>query len=271
MNRITGFKTSMISEESIQIRSELLGRKVTLTLLLPLNWQHAGPLHLLLLNDGQDIPALKMKETLAHLYERDRLLPLMVAGIHAGERLQEYGTARMPDIRRRGRKATDYTRFVLLELMPFIRHLMRTEQFASVAFAGCSLGGLSALDIAWHHPEVFHKVGAFSGSFWWRNAHLGPHYNDDKHRIMHQIIRQSAERPDLRFWFQAGTLDEAADRNNNGIIDAIDDTVDLIRELEEKGYRRPDDIRYVEMVGGRHDTATWAKAMPGFLTWAFGK
>ena len=79
------------------------------------------------------------------------------------------------------------------------------------------------------------------------------------------------EKPALKFWFQTGTLDEKADRNKNGIIDSIDDTIDLIRELEAKGYKRPDDIRYMEVVGGRHDTATWAAAMPHFLSWAFGR
>lgn len=88
---------------------------------------------------------------------------------------------------------------------------------------------------------------------------------------MHQHIRRSKMRPGLKFWFQTGTEDEASDRNNNGIIDSIDDTLDLIAELTLKGYRPFKDIHYYEMQGGRHDTATWAKAMPEFLKWAFGK
>ena len=65
-------------------------------------------------------------------------------------------------------------------------------------------------------------------------------------------------------------MDEVLDRNNNGIIDSIDDTHDIIRELVAKGYRRDEDIHYLEMPDGRHDVATWAKAMPVFLEWAFG-
>jgi enterochelin esterase family protein len=87
---------------------------------------------------------------------------------------------------------------------------------------------------------------------------------------MHRIIRESKVKPDLKFWLQTGTLDETADRNKNGIIDSIDDTIDLIAELEAKGFKRPNDIQYLEMVGGKHDMATWAKAMPQFLIWAFG-
>jgi enterochelin esterase-like enzyme len=133
------------------------------------------------------------------------------------------------------------------------------------------MGGLSAMDIAWNHPEMFRKVGVFSGSLWWRkrDAH-SLFYSDHRDRIMHQRIRNGKMKHGLHFWFQTGTEDEASDRNNNGVIDSIDDTLDLIAELTKKGYRPFKDIHYLEMVGGRHDTATWAKAMPEFLKWAFG-
>jgi enterochelin esterase-like enzyme len=88
---------------------------------------------------------------------------------------------------------------------------------------------------------------------------------------MHGIVKNTAIKPDLKIWLQTGTKDETSDRNKNGIIDSIDDTVDLIRELEFKGYKRPVDIQYLEVVGGSHNTETWAKAMPKFLIWAFGR
>lgn len=88
---------------------------------------------------------------------------------------------------------------------------------------------------------------------------------------MHSVIKNTANKPGLKFWLQTGTHDETADRNKNGIIDSIDDTIDLIKELENKGYNRPADIQYLEMVGGTHNVATWAEAMPKFLVWAFGR
>ncbi len=65
-------------------------------------------------------------------------------------------------------------------------------------------------------------------------------------------------------------MDETEDRNNNGIIDSIDDTLGLIEELKNKGYKLPDDIQYLELKEGRHDVKTWAKAMPAFLQWGWG-
>ena len=60
------------------------------------------------------------------------------------------------------------------------------------------------------------------------------------------------------------------DRNNNGIIDSIDDTLGLIEELEKKGYKNEKDIRYVNYEDGKHDVKTWGRAMPAFLKWGWG-
>jgi enterochelin esterase-like enzyme len=84
---------------------------------------------------------------------------------------------------------------------------------------------------------------------------------------MHHRIKNSTSKPELKFWFQAGTEDEKADRNNNGIIDVIDDTLDLIHELSAKGYRKGHDYHFHIEEGGKHDVATWTKMMPLFLNW----
>jgi predicted alpha/beta superfamily hydrolase len=195
----------------------------------------------------------------------------LIASIHASEdRLQEYGAASKPDFKQRGSKAAVYTKFITTELLPGIKKETGITAFDTTAFAGFSLGGLSAMDIAWNNPQLFNKVGVFSGSFWWRSKELGKGYTDND-RIMHSIIKHTIGKPELKFWLQTGTKDETADRNKNGIIDSIDDTVDLIKELEAKGYNRPADIQYLEMVGGTHSIDTWAEAMPKFLVWAFGR
>jgi enterochelin esterase-like enzyme len=259
-----------VAEKNIIIKSGCLKREVTCTLLMPEHADFAVPLNLLLLNDGQEIQNLKVKETIEELTAANRIKPLLVAAIHAGdERLQEYGAAGKPDFKKRGAKAALYTEFIKSELLPAIYQLTGIEKFETTVFAGFSLGGLSALDIAWNNPDLFDKAGVFSGSFWWRSKDLNKGYTDND-RIMHSIIRGTSAKPAIKIWLQTGTKDETADRNKNGIIDSIDDTIDLIKELENKGFKRPEDIRYLEFVGGSHDTATWAKAMPKFLVWAFG-
>ena len=132
--------------------------------------------------------------------------------------------------------------------------------------AGFSLSGLLAFDLAWHYPQHFATAGGFSGALWWRSKKFRQ-AEPDANRILHTQVAAANELPDARFWFQAGTEDEQEDRNNNGIIDAIDDTLQLINLLKDKGIATTD-VYYLEMEGGRHEPATWARALPHFIQWS---
>lgn len=73
--------------------------------------------------------------------------------------------------------------------------------------------------------------------------------------------------PGKRFFLQTGQLDEKADRNKNGIIDSIDDTLGIIIELKKLGFEDHRHIQYLELPDGSHDVKTWAGVMPLFLHW----
>jgi enterochelin esterase-like enzyme len=227
----------------------------------------------LLINDGQDLGKLGLAGILEDLYGRGLLSPLLCAGIHAGpERIMEYGTAPTPDCQGRGARAADYARCVMEEVIPAIRRRFQGADFREKAFAGFSLGALSAMSIVWNHPQEFAHAGLFSGSFWWRTRDkTDPQYNERTDRIMQCQVRNGGYYSWLKFFFECGTEDEQEDRNGNGIIDSIDDTQDLIKELTAKGYVPERDIRYLEIAGGHHDVATWARAFPAFLQWGWGK
>jgi enterochelin esterase-like enzyme len=126
------------------------------------------------------------------------------------------------------------------------------------------------MDIVWNNANQFSKVGVFSGSLWWRRKAYDEGYDDEMDRIMHLQVRQGIFSPWLKFFFQCGTEDEQEDRNKNGVIDSIDDTLDMILELKAKGYT-DEHIKYVEVEGGRHDVKTWEKVFPEFLQWGWGK
>lgn len=253
-----------------QLFSQYLHRRVKITAVLPPHYRGGNQRYpLLLLNDGQDLPALHLVATLRDLYQQGSIRPLLLVAIHANaERIQEYGTADEPDYAGRGAKAGAYRNFILHELLPYLhQHYRLAAGPANTFFAGFSLGGLSALDLVWQHPAVFSKAGVFSGSLWWRSRALDQGYVEATDRIMHARIRRRHYLAGQQFWLQAGTADETADRNHNGIIDAIDDTLGLIEELEKIGYYQPEAVVYHEVVGGRHDPATWGEAMPHFLRW----
>ncbi len=254
-----------------EIESAFLKRTVELDIYSPEHLLGNETVNLLLLNDGQDLPEMDLENMLNELYEKWSIEPTVVIGIKASEeRVLEYGVAGKPDFKKRGSKAQAYTDFVIKELMPYVQSEVNVTINGKRAFAGFSLGGLTAFDIAWNNDNYFDAVGVFSGSFWWRKKDLNAGYTDDD-RILHQLIRETEGKPAVKFWLMTGTNDELADRNHNFIIDSIDDTIDVVKELMKKGYQRPDDIFYYEMVGGKHNVPTWGKVMPKFLEWAFGK
>jgi enterochelin esterase-like enzyme len=265
-------KKNWIVRETNEIQSKNLDRVVTLDCYLPSQAARPEEMSLLLINDGQDMEKMAFGTILGGYYKKKSLAPLLCVAIHAGhDRKMEYGTVGTPDYKGRGVKAENYSLFIFHELLPFIRKNYQMHNFKEKAFAGFSLGGLSALDIVWNHPREFRKAGIFSGSFWWRTKDKHDlAYDDETDRIMQRRIREGDYYPWLKFFFECGTADEQEDRNQNGIIDSIDDTQDIIRELLAKGYEAGKDIHYLELEGGRHDIPTWGLAMPSFLEWGWG-
>jgi len=265
-------KASVILTENVILQSQYLEREVIIDFFLPSVESTATPISLLLINDGQDMEKMHFASILERLYSGQELEPLLFVAIHCGtDRKMEYGTQNHLDYKGRGAKASLYTSFIFDELLPFIRQKYSISSFKEKAFAGFSLGGLSALDIVWNRPGEFTRAGLFSASLWWRSVDQNDEeYDDNKHRIMHQQVRNGKYAPWLKFFFQCGNLDETKDRNKNGIIDSIDDTLDLIIALEEKGYDREKDIKYLELEDGHHDVFTWGRAMPDFLRWGWG-
>lgn len=273
---MTSFHVSVSTEEGkyyteyLSLFSEYLDRHILVDIYLPRGISDPSSLNLLLVNDGQDLPKMPFSTIINSLVETGEIEPVIGVGMHCNEdRKLEYGTADILDFMHRGARAKYHRKFVLKELIPFLVKKYHVPGFKSIGFAGFSLGGLSAIDIVWKHPEIFDTAAVFSGSFWWRSKSIGHGYHEDTDRIMHALIREGHFAPHIRFFFEAGCLDEKADRNHNGIIDSIDDTLDLIRELEQKGYRRDEQIKYLELPEGRHDVATWALAFPDFLKWRY--
>jgi len=219
--------------------------------------------------DGQNMPAWRLAESIEELATRGEIVaPLVVAIPNSPQRIDEYGLARTLDSKGRGKLAADFQRYVVEQVLPAVRDRYGLKLApARTGMIGASLGGLSALDLTWHRPDLFGFVGVFSGSLWWRGED-GDWQVHQRSRLAHRFVRETSVRPKLRLWFEAGTEDETDDRDGNGVIDAIQDTTELIDELAAKGFTRGRDVVYHEIAGGRHNEATWAQALPEFLRFA---
>ena len=229
-------------------------------------------LNLLVLNDGQDLDKLRVKQITDSLFKKGMIQPVVIVAVHAGDRMQEYGVAGRPDYMNRGSRAGYYDAFINDELYFYAKKQSGVRKFNSVVIAGCSLGGLSAFDIAFNHPDRINKVGVFSGSFWWRDKAVEDStYSDELNRIMYAKIKASRKKPKLQYWFYAGGAEETSDRDKDSIIDVIDDTRDIITLLRQKNNYGPDDIVYREVKTGKHDYPYWSAVFPDFMVWAFPK
>jgi enterochelin esterase-like enzyme len=270
LNHMLTEESTNIIADNLTLTSLYLKRDVLVDCYYSQDYFSHPVISLLLVNDGQDLRKMAFENILDTVYTSGKIEPVFCVGIHcSADRKNEYGTANILDYKGRGAKAALYTKFIMEELIPFIREKYAIISFKEKSFAGFSLGGLCALDIVWNNANEFFKVGVFSGSLWWRDKDQeDADFDEDKDRIMQRQVREGNYYPWLKFFFEVGTQDEMADRNNNGVIDSIDDAVSLLEELRKKGYKE-NDIEYLEIKDGKHDVPTWAKAFPFFLEWGW--
>lgn len=252
-------------------------------------------------NDGQDMAAVGLRDTLARLYAERAIEPVIVVAVDMlADRASGYG---LSDRSRRrsvvggsrigpiGSRAYEYSDWVATQLVPYVDAHYRTRASAGDrTVLGWSLGALNAFNLGWEYPEVFGRVGAFSPSFWLAADRSSPQAVESS-RLAQAMVDRATTRKPLRFWITVGGREETNDRNANGVIDAVEDARDLVegvrlpngtyeRGLRDLGYRvdgdhgdhpSPDaDVAFYVLADGEHNQATWKRMLPPFLVWAYG-
>jgi enterochelin esterase-like enzyme len=133
-----------------------------------------------------------------------------------------------------------YAEFVEKEVLPFVEskcNVKLTNDPNARATMGCSSGGSCALAMAWYHPELYHRVLTYSGTYvnqqWPHNSET-PHGAWEFHE---HLIPNSPAKP-LRIWLEVGDRDLL---NPNSMHDNMHDWVvaneNLAKALAEKGYQ----------------------------------
>jgi iron(III)-enterobactin esterase len=102
-----------------------------------------------------------------------------------------------------------YAEFVEQEDLPRAEaeaHIKLTKDPNGRATMGYSSGGACALIMAWYHPELYHRVLAYSGTFinqQWPYNPAAPHGAWEFHE---RLIPQSPRKP-IRIWMEVGDKD----------------------------------------------------------------
>lgn len=249
--------------------SKILGNRRTIAVYLPPGYDR--DLHqrypVLYMHDGQNLfdestsfaGEWRADETAERLIGEAKIRPVIIVAIaNAGAaRVVEYTPSRDESWGAgEGGGASQYARFLLEEVKPFIDRTYRTlPDRGNTAVGGSSLGGLVSLYIAAEHPEQFGLCAAVSPSLWW---------NDQE--IIRRIRRDPEWTRNCRIWLDMGTDEGEANPGRN-----VATTRELAMVLQGAGRRPGRDFKYLEVRGGQHNEPAWAARFDQVLVYLFGQ
>ena len=212
---------------------------------------------------GADGPDSLLFVALDNLIAAGRVPPMVAISIGNGsgdaqgsERGLEYDTMS-------GR----YAEFVEHEVLPFVERrtgVRLTTDPDGRATMGCSSGAAAALIMAWYHPELYHRVLSYSGTFvnqQWPHSAETPHGAWELHE---RLIPASPRKP-LRIWMEVGDRDLY---NPNVMRDDMHDWVvaneRMAHVLADRGY----DYQFTFARNASHcDGAVKRQTLPEALEW----
>lgn len=253
-----------VKEQKDQLYSRHLQRQVKLTVINTPVPDDKSKLSLIIFNDGQLLDDIGMKEILADLYADKKISPVVVVGVHAENRLQEYGIAANVKPGGQGSKADHYASFINNELYAYAKKNAGVRKFNTVTIAGFGAGALSALDIAWDNADKISKAGMFSGAFSRKENKADSAAKGE----MYEKIKTSRKRPKTEFWFYAGQNNVTDIKNDDATrVEACTD--ELVKLLGDKSFISAGDIVYKK--GKNNDATAWRELLPDFFEWAVGK
>ena len=129
-----------------------------------------------------------------------------------------------------------YAEFVEAEVLPLVEkqyHVKLTRNPDGRATMGGSSGGSCALEMAWYHPDLYHRVLTYSGTYVNQQTPVNPDTPHGAWEFHEHLIPESPVKP-IRLWMEVG------DRDNFGRADGYHDWVEanenMAKVLAAKGY-----------------------------------
>ncbi|HKD05932.1 MAG TPA: alpha/beta hydrolase-fold protein [Bryobacteraceae bacterium] len=132
-----------------------------------------------------------------------------------------------------------YAEFVEQEVLPLVEkqyNVKLTKDPDGRATMGGSSGGSAALIMAWYHPELYHRVLTYSGTYVNQQWPWNPETPGGAWDFHRKLIPNSAKKP-IRIWMEVGDRDNY---NPNVMRDEMHDWVlaneNMAKVLAAKGY-----------------------------------
>lgn len=132
-----------------------------------------------------------------------------------------------------------YAEFVENEVLPLVEsecNVKLSKDPDARATMGCSSGAACALIMAWYHPDLYHRVLSYSGTFVNQQWPWNPENPGGAWELHEKMIANSPAKP-LRIWMEVGDRDLL---NPNAMKDNMHDWVvaneNTAKAVAEKGY-----------------------------------
>ena len=165
-----------------------------------------------------------------------RKLPVMIAVSIANGGGDAQGSERGLEYDTMSGKYAEFVEHEVLPLAEAQAHVRLTKDPNGRATMGYSSGGACALIMAWYHPELYHRVLAYSGTFVNQQWPYNPKVPHGAWEFHEKLIPNSPRKP-IRIWMEVGDRDLF---NPNIMRDNMHDWVvaneNTAKVLAAKGY-----------------------------------
>ena len=221
----------------------------TITVYIPKQYSTGTAAPFIITHDGPPMgkPDKVLPAVLDNLIAQHRvpaMIAIMIANgggdAQGSERGREYDTM-----------AGKFAEFIETEVLPRVEetcHVQLTKDPEGRAAMGGSSGGAAALIMAWYHPEWYHRVINYSGTYINQQWPFNPETPNGAWDFMDKLIPESAPKP-IRLWMEVGDRDLY---NPNVMRDGMHDWVEanhrMAAILKAKGYH----YQYIFAVNAGH-------------------
>jgi enterochelin esterase family protein len=162
-----------------------------------------------------------------------------------------------------------FAEFIQAEALPLVEQncgVKLTADPEGRAVMGSSSGGSAALEMAWYHPEWYHRVVTYSGTYVNQQWPFDPKTPGGAWDFHETLIPQSARKP-LRIWLEVGDRDLL---NPNVMRDGMHDWVAannrMAAVLRAKGYH----YQYAYALNAGHVAGpVKSQTLPEALEWVW--
>jgi enterochelin esterase-like enzyme len=239
----------------------------TITVYIPHQYKHGTRSPFIVTHDGPKLnePDMTLPHVLDNLIAQHRVPAMIAIMIQNGggdaqgsERGLEYDTL-----------SGKFAEFIEAEVLPAVEkhaNVKLTRKAEGRAVMGCSSGAAAAFTMAWFHPEWYHRVISYSGTYVNQQWPFNPDSPGGAWGYHATLIPKSAHKP-IRICMHVG------DRyllNPNVMRDDMHDWVEanhsMAKALKNKGYH----YQYVFALNSGHcDRAVRTQTLPEALEWVW--